>query len=614
MKRKFIKKISFVVVISSLLYGCGVSDSKTANKEITNDIQSMQTDESYDSNMSYLNFNTEEYNAIEENGYKSVLNNPISTFSVDVDTASYSNVRRMINNGLEVEKDAVRIEEMINYFKYDYDEPKGDLPFSINTELSDCPWNENTKLLSIGLKAKDIDYKSLPKSNLVFLIDVSGSMYSEDKLPLVQRAFLMLTENLREDDKISIVTYASGDAVVLEGASGNEKIKITDSINSLTAGGSTAGSKGIETAYKIAEKYFIKDGNNRVILATDGDLNVGITSEGELKRLIKEKKKSGIHLSVLGFGSGNIKDNKMEALADNGDGNYNYIDSALEAKKVLIEEMGGTLFTVAKDVKLQLEFNPSQVKGYRLVGYENRLLNTEDFDDDTKDAGDIGAGHRVTALYEIALKDSKQEIPETDLKYQETTTNESDELVTINLRYKKPDEDKSNLESKTISLKDYNSKMSDNLEFSSSVAEFGMLLRNSEYKGNSSYEGIYNKLSNKKYVKEDEYKKEFLELVKKCNHSLQNENGESYFNAVVLEVTDTSILVECTEAFDDSVKIGTQVSFEPNVISAKGMPKISKGDKIRVLYNNARIKDGKPRQLEVIFAVYLLDADGNCIF
>ncbi|MCI7444304.1 MAG: VWA domain-containing protein [Clostridium sp.] len=525
MKRKFIKKISFVVIISSLLYGCGASDSKTESKGIiTNEMQSIQTDEAYDSNMSYSteNFNTEEYNTIEENGYKSVLNNPISTFSVDVDTASYSNVRRMINNGLEVEKDAVRIEEMINYFKYDYDEPKGDLPFSINTELSDCPWNENTKLLSIGLKAKDIDYNSLPKSNLVFLIDVSGSMYSEDKLPLVQRAFLMLTENLREEDRISIVTYASGDAVVLEGASGSEKIKITDSINSLIAGGSTAGSKGIETAYKIAEKYFIKGGNNRVILATDGDLNVGITSEGDLKRLIEEKKKSGIHLSVLGFGSGNIKDNKMEALADNGDGNYNYIDSALEAKKVLIEEMGGTLFTVAKDVKLQLEFNPSQVKGYRLVGYENRLLNTEDFDDDTKDAGDIGAGHRVTALYEIALKDSKQEIPETDLKYQETTTNESDELVTINLRYKKPDENKSNLESKTLSLKDYNSKMSDNLEFSSSVAEFGMLLRDSKYKGNSSYEGIYNKLSNKKYIEEDEYKKEFLELVKKCNDSLQD--------------------------------------------------------------------------------------------
>lgn len=517
MRKTLIKLLTVVVVCISTVSsfsGCGsVGESGSVQQSLPTQNESDRGTNAQKTQ----DFNTEEYNEIKENGYKSVKNNPLSTFSVDVDTASYTNVRRQIEDGGEVQKDSVRIEEMINYFKYDYEEPKGDDPFSITTELSDCPWNENTKLLSIGLQAKNIDYNSLPKSNLVFLLDVSGSMNSEDKLGLVQKAFLMLTENLRADDRISIVCYAGSDKVVLEGAAGDEKKKIMDAVNLLEAGGSTNGAKGIETAYKIAKKYYIEGGNNRVILATDGDLNVGVTSEGALTDLIKEKKKSGVNLSVLGFGSTNIKDNKMEALADNGDGNYNYIDSVLEAKKVLVEEMGGTLFTVAKDVKLQLEFNPGQIKGYRLIGYENRLLNTEDFNDDKKDVGDIGAGHRVTALYEIVTNDSKQEIPEAKLQYQDGIVNASSDWVTINLRYKKPDEEESKLITKKIDKNNYNEKASDNLQFASSVAMFGMLLRDSQYKGISSYESIYENLSENESVKNDQYKEEFLNLVKKMN-------------------------------------------------------------------------------------------------
>ncbi|QHQ62344.1 DUF3520 domain-containing protein [Anaerocolumna sedimenticola] len=464
------------------------------------------------------NYNTEEYKAIVENDFVSVLNNPLSTFSVDVDTASYSNIRRMIYENQPVEPDAVRLEEMINYFKYDYKEPESGNPFSVNTELSDCPWNENAKLLLIGLKAKDIDRKECPSSNIVFLLDVSGSMDEANKLPLMQKAFVMLTENLNENDRISIVTYAGEERVVLEGARGDETMKISSAIEDLTAGGSTAGSAGIEKAYELAEAYYIKGGNNRVILATDGDLNVGITSEGALTRLIEEKRENGVFLSVLGFGTENIKDNKMEALADNGNGNYSYIDSLLEAKKVLVEEMGGTLFTVAKDVKLQVEFNPEQIKGYRLIGYENRLLNTEDFEDDTKDAGEIGAGHRVTALYELLTADSRQDIPETELKYQ---TKEqlpgfanSKEWLTINIRYKDPDKNKSKLMSVSVDAGIYTKSMPDNLTFASSVASFGMLLRDSKWKGTSSYDMILDNLS-RINTERDEYKDEFVSLVKK---------------------------------------------------------------------------------------------------
>ncbi|MBQ8786550.1 MAG: VWA domain-containing protein [Oscillospiraceae bacterium] len=459
-------------------------------------------------------YNTEEYNEIIESGYKSVAANPLSTFSVDVDTASYANVRRMIEYGDYINPDAVRIEEFINYFDYDYSEPTTNDPFSVNVEMSDCPWNEEAKLMLVGLKAEDIKKSEREPLNLVFLIDVSGSMFSEDKLPLVQKAFTMLTETLTEDDRISIVTYAGDEKVVLKGTSGEDKDKIIDAINSLEAGGSTYGEAGINRAYDLAERYFIDGGNNRVILATDGDLNVGLSSEEELTELIEEKRESGVFLSVLGFGTGNVKDDRMEALADHGNGNYSYIDSEMEAKKVLVEEMAGTLYTVAKDVKIQVEFNPVNVSGYRLIGYENRALADKDFHDDTKDAGEIGAGHTVTALYEILLNESGTSIPEAELKYQQnTSTGNKNELLTVSLRYKQPDEDESKLLAVPVTDEVYTKKMPENLTFAAAVAEFGMVLRNSEFKGSASCDQILELLEDYDY-RSDDYKTEFVYLVR----------------------------------------------------------------------------------------------------
>lgn len=466
--------------------------------------------------MNRVDFNTEEYNAIVENSYMSVKNNPLSTFSADVDTASYSNVRRMINDEEYVTADAVRLEEMINYFDYEFKRPKNGEPFSVTPELTDCPWNEESKLLTIGIRAEEIGFEEKPDSNLVFLIDVSGSMGDYDKLPLLIEAFSMLTENLTSRDCVSIVTYAGADEVILVGESGSNKEEIIEALEKLESGGSTNGADGINTAYEIAEKNFIKGGNNRILLATDGDLNVGITSEGELTNLVEEKRKSGIFLTVLGFGTGNIKDNKMEALADNGNGNYGYIDSVLEAKKILVEEMSSTLYAVAKDVKFQVEFNPAVVKGYRLIGYENRLLNEEDFNDDTKDAGEIGSGHQLMAMYEVVLKDSEIEIPNSDLKYQEEMeTSESSEWLTISVRYKEPDEDESKLFSVPVGEEVFRENPSENVLFASAVAEFGMLLRDSEYKGNASYDSVIELLSDLDSVEDDVYKDEFYSLVKK---------------------------------------------------------------------------------------------------
>ncbi len=457
-------------------------------------------------------YQAEEYSYIEENGYKKVADEPLSTFSVDVDTASYGNIRRFIRNGQTIPADAVRIEEMINYFNYDYPEPAGDAPFSVTTEYAPCPWNEKSRLLLIGLQAKEIDFDARPASNLVFLLDVSGSMYSADKLPLVQKAFTMLTENLDERDRVSIVTYAGYESVVLDGVSGTQKAKIAAALDDLEAGGSTAGAAGIERAYELAQKNFIQGGNNRVILATDGDLNVGITSEGALTRLIQKKRESGVHLSVLGVGTGNIKDNKMEALADNGNGNYNYLDSIYEAKKVLVDEMGGTLITVAKDVKIQVEFNPAQVAGYRLVGYENRLLNQEDFDDDRVDAGEIGSGHSVTALYEIIP--AGKEAAQPQLKYQTSgTATGSSELLTVKLRYKAPNGNTSKLLEYPIESAAFQEKLSENLTFASAVAEFGMLLRDSEFKGSADYDQVIALAESCIGRDTDDYRKEFLELV-----------------------------------------------------------------------------------------------------
>ena len=519
MKKIFKKFIILVVLIVTTFIMVSCSASKNAtdsamNAKPTNFDSAML--EQYDE--LELEHNTEEYNSITENSYKSVADYPLSTFSADVDTASYSNVRRLINDGQVVDTGAVRIEEMINYFTYNYPDPKDDEPFSVTTELSECPWNEDAKLMLIGLKTKDIDFSESPNSNLVFLLDVSGSMQDYDKLPLMQKAFKMLTSELTEKDKVSIVTYASNDRVVIEGVNGNDSEIINEALDSLEAGGSTHSSKGILTAYELAEKYFIKGGNNRVILATDGDLNVGLTSESELENLITEKKESGVFLSVLGFGTGNIKDNKMEVLADKGNGNYSYIDSLYEAKKVLVDEMGATLVTVAKDVKLQVEFNPANVKGYRLIGYENRLLSAEDFNDDKKDAGEIGAGHSVTALYEVVLNDSKIEIPSTNLKYQaneNTNKDNVDELLTINIRYKSPDSDTSDIISKVVNKNDYKDEMPNNLTFAAAVAEFGMILRESKYIGDTNLDNVL-ELLDKEIVNDDSYRLEFIELVKKA--------------------------------------------------------------------------------------------------
>ncbi|MBD5520365.1 MAG: VWA domain-containing protein [Lachnospiraceae bacterium] len=461
--------------------------------------------------------NTEEYNEIEEMGFTAAAINPLSTFSADVDTASYSNLRRMIEDGYsldEIPDGAVRIEELLNYFNYDYATPKKGEPFGVTTQIADCPWNENTKIAMIGLKTKDIDFSESSASNLVFLLDVSGSMYSDDKLPLLQKSFSLLTENLTAKDRVSIVTYASQDRVVLEGVKGSEHKEILNAVNSLEAGGSTDGSSGIITAYRIAEKYFIEGGNNRVILATDGDLNVGLTTQEELENLITQKKESGVYLSVLGFGSGNIKDNKMETLADKGNGNYAYIDSLTEAKKVLVEEMGATLVTVAQDVKFQVEFNPSVVTGYRLIGYENRQLAEQDFADDTKDAGEVGAGHSVTALYEIVTADATTTYSGTDLKYAKAKKLPNEEWFTVNIRYKDPGSTASKLQSYPVDKSKYVSSPSQDMQFAMAVAEFGLVVNDSSYKGNADMRSVIDRLKTID-TKSDEYKDEFCYLVRR---------------------------------------------------------------------------------------------------
>ena len=470
-----------------------------------------------------IDFNTEEYKHIDENGWKAVSVSPFSTFAADVDTASYANLRRMINNGQRIPEDAIRIEELINYFDYDYKAPANNDPFSVTTEMAPCPWNENTNLLMVGIKAKDIDMSQRKASNLVFLVDVSGSMNGEDRLGLVQKSFKMLTNELNQDDRISLVTYASGDRIVFEGLSGANKKEITEYVEDLFAGGGTNGSAGIQTAYEIAEKYYIEGGNNRIILATDGDLNIGITDEGSLTRLVKEKAKSGVFLSVLGFGWGNISDSRMEALADNGNGNYSYIDSMTEAKKVLVDEMGGTLFTVAKDTKIQVEFNPAVIKGYRLIGYENRTMAAEDFNDDKKDGGEIGAGHTVTALYEIALKDSAQEIPEVESKYTAKADTEAEgiasEYLTVNIRYKEPDGETSSLITHPVDSTSYSENMSENLSWAAGVAQAGMIIRKSEFAGTSTMSSVIERLSALNSTGNDEYRQEFCELMKSVNNS-----------------------------------------------------------------------------------------------
>jgi Ca-activated chloride channel homolog len=467
------------------------------------------------------NFNTEGYASINENGFRNVKANPLSTFSIDVDNASYSNVRRFINNGQLPPADAVRIEEMINYFRYEYPEPKSEHPFSVYTEMAVCPWNKSHQILHIGLRGKSIDKSSLPPSNLVFLIDVSGSMNAPNKLPLLKSAFGLLVNELREKDRVAIVVYAGAAGLVLESTPGNHKEEIMAAIGNLDAGGSTAGGAGLKLAYNEAEKNFVKGGNNRIILATDGDFNIGESSNGGIERLVEEKRRTGVFITVLGFGMGNIKDDKMEIIADKGNGNYSYIDNIQEARKVLVSEFGGTLFTIAKDVKFQVEFNPARVKSYRLIGYENRLLNEEDFNDDRIDAGEMGSGHNVTALYELIPSGSEDDVPAVDpLKYQSRPStkfredgNLSEEYLTIKLRYKMPDGGTSKLFDRPVKGYIDFEEASDNLKFAAAVAEFGMILRNSEFKGNATLDMAAMLAKSACGEDEDGYRAELIRMI-----------------------------------------------------------------------------------------------------
>jgi Ca-activated chloride channel family protein len=462
-------------------------------------------------------YNREGYNRIYDNEFKDSKHDPLSTFSIDVDRASYSNVRRFLTQGQMPQADAVRIEEMINYFNYSYPQPKNEDPFSITTEYTDCPWNKKHSLIHIGLQGKEVKMDNMPANNLTFLIDVSGSMGTEDKLPLLKSGLRLLIEKMRPEDKVSMVVYAGAAGVVLPPTSGEHKERIYEALDQLSSGGSTAGGEGIVLAYKTARENFSAKGNNRIILATDGDFNVGVSSDGELTRLIEKEREDGIFLSVLGFGTGNYQDGKMEQLADKGNGNYAYIDNILEAKKVLVKEMGGTLLTIAKDVKLQIEFNPAKVKAYRLVGYENRMLNKEDFNDDKKDAGELGSGHTVTAIYEIIPAGSSETVASTDaLKYQETTAKESNttEVMTIKFRYKEPKESKSKLITHIVAdSKTAFENTSENCRFAVAVSEFGMLLRDSKFKGESDYKTVIALAKSSKGTDEEGYRAEFIKLV-----------------------------------------------------------------------------------------------------
>jgi Ca-activated chloride channel family protein len=466
-------------------------------------------------------FNTEEYGRFDENPFFRPGQEPLSTFSIDVDRAAYANVRRFLTSGQRPPRDAVRIEEMINYFTYDYPAPEN-APFSITTELAACPWNEKHQLMLIGLQSERIETKDLPPNNLVFLLDTSGSMMSADKLPLVKAGMRLLVEQLRKEDRVAIVTYAGSAGVVLPSTSGANKAEILEAIDQLEAGGSTAGAQGIVTAYDLAKENFNHKANNRVILATDGDFNVGVSSDGELEQLIEKRRNDGIFLTVLGFGTGNIKDSKMELLADKGNGNYAYIDSLTEAQKTLVREMGATLLTIAKDVKIQVEFNPATVGAYRLIGYENRVLQNQDFNDDKKDAGELGAGHSVTALYEIVPPG--EEIPGGSvepLKYQSNAVaHGSDELATVKLRYKEPAGDTSRLLSRTVSATAAGA-MSDNLRLASAVAQLGLLLRDSPNKGNASFESVTQLAS--AVAARDQDRSDFMTLVARAKELSKTE-------------------------------------------------------------------------------------------
>ncbi len=470
----------------------------------------------------------ESYAPLIENEYLSPFSEPLSTFSIDVDNASYSNTRRMVESGDKPPKDAIRIEEFINYFDYDYVAPKGEVPFNIYMETASCPWNKNTQIVGIGLQGKEVERGTLPASNLVFLIDVSGSMEEENKLPLVKKTLKLLVDQMGAKDRISVVTYAGAAGLALPSTACSEKQAIKSAIDNLDAGGSTAGGEGIQLAYKVAAENLIKNGNNRIILVTDGDFNVGQHSDEDMESLIELKRKEGVFLTVCGFGMGNYKDSKMEILADKGNGNYYYIDNFKESKKVFVTDLTGTLFTIAKDVKIQVEFNPKFVKAYRLIGYENRKMPPQDFDDDTKDAGELGAGHTVTALYEIIPVGSSQNINGFfELKYQETEhktklKDYGNELLTAKLRYKKPDEDVSKLLTQTLANNSQSyEKASDNLRFACGVTAYAMLLRDSKFKGDATYTLAKNLLQSTKLNVANGYREELLNLITKTEQLSQ---------------------------------------------------------------------------------------------
>jgi Ca-activated chloride channel family protein len=472
---------------------------------------------------------SESYQPITENGFLNPLNEALSTFSIDVDTASYANIRRYLNQGQLPPVDSVRIEEMINYFTYDYPEPSWGQPFSLTTEIAPCPWNPSHQLALVGVQGKRLSSLSMPASNLVFLIDVSGSMNAPDKLPLLQDAFKMMTRELESKDKISIVVYAGAAGLVLEATPGNYKEEIINAINRLQAGGSTAGGAGIQLAYQTARANFITKGNNRVILATDGDFNVGVSDGDDLVQMIKNYRDQGIFLTILGFGTGNYKDSKMEKLADEGNGNYFYIDNINEAHKVLVRELGSTLYTIAKDVKIQVEFNPATVQSYRLIGYENRALAKEDFNNDKKDAGELGAGHSVTALYEIIPNNGVQYANQNvdPLIYQKTQSFGlsryfNSDVMTVKLRYKEPKGSSSKLIQKSVRQNEMNrSQISDNFRLASSIAEFGLLLRQSSYRGQASFDHILREAG---LISQDPngYRQEFIGLVQQAKYLSPN--------------------------------------------------------------------------------------------
>lgn len=475
-------------------------------------------------------FNTARYGKIEENPFLAAVSNPLSTFSIDVDTASYSNVRRFIEDGSLPPKDAVRVEEMINYFSYDYPQPNDKLPFSVNLDAASCPWQPAHRLVRIGLKGRELPNEKRPASNLVFLLDVSGSMEPANRLPLVKQAMRLLVDKLGENDRVAIVVYAGASGLALPSTTGDHKEQILSALENLQAGGSTNGAEGIQLAYQTAAAHFIKGGVNRVILATDGDFNVGTTSEGELINLIQEKAKSGVFLSVLGVGDDNLNDSMMQKLADKGNGNYAYLDSVEEARKVLVRQINGTLVTIAKDVKIQVEFNPAQVASYRLVGYEKRMLRKEDFNNDKIDAGEIGAGHTVTALYEVVPAGAEPNPaasvpPVDDLKYQPNPAaiatslgkNPSPEMMTVKLRYKDPEGDTSKLISQPFVDRGLDfAQAGPDLKFAAAVAEFGMILRDSEFKGNGSLGAVGEWAEQGKGEDQNGYRAAFLELVRKA--------------------------------------------------------------------------------------------------